>query len=274
MSSALDRAEKLTELTSIQELAISREDALARITELLDAGEDTEVRQTAVRALMSYPEHHDLWARVLELARGEDAGPLRETCLEALGRLVREGDLAGAELEPYAPELELGEPPRELYDQVKAVLLQRLAEPGSDAERQSTLLSLSYLPHEPAVADAIDALFTGGAAARALALRCVARACDLRWAGPVSDALAEGGEHVLAAIRAAGAIELIESAPLLGRIARSGRQPELERLAAVAALVRLGGKTAAPALLELSEADEEGPVRDAAREALNGLGGH
>ena len=77
--------------------------------------------------------------------------------------------------------------------------------------------------------------------------------------------------QVLAAIEAAGRSERAVTAPLLARILKGTRQPEEQRLAAAEALERLGGKLAGPTLLEAAEAEDDGPVREAAREALNGL---
>jgi hypothetical protein len=269
---AMDRAEKMTELTSIQDMAISRGDAVARIEELLAEEESLEVRQEATRAVASYPEHPALWAKVLGLAR-EEPGPLRETALSTLGQLIREGDLAGAEEEGYVPDEELGEPRGEDYRAAKELLLERLADPASPAEAQAALASLSYLAHEEAVVEGIAAeLVSEERGARERALRCVARGGDERWEGAIVDALVESDDStMLAAIVAAGGTERVLTAPLLTRILRSARQPDPNRTAAAEALAALGGRVGAPALLEMAESDETGPAREAAREALDGL---
>lgn len=269
--SAYERAEKLAELSSIGEQAIGRDEAVARIEELLD-DDELEVRQSAVRSAMSYPERAGLWTRVLALGRGEP-GPLRVTALEALGCVVREGDLAGASEPGYEPSQELGEPSQELFDEVKALLLERLADPASPEERRAATLALSALSHEEAVVEAIGGLLADeDPVERVWGLRCAGLSGDGRWESAISDALAEGeSAQVLAAIEAAGRSERAETAPLLARILKGSRQPEEQRLAAARALERLGGKLAGPALLEAAEAADEGPVRDAAREALNGL---
>ncbi|HBP22059.1 MAG TPA: hypothetical protein DEA08_30290 [Planctomycetes bacterium] len=269
--SAYERAEKLSELSSIGEQAIGRDEAVARIEELLE-DEELEVRQAAVRSAMSYPERPDLWTKVLEIGRGEP-GPLRTSALEALGCVVREGDLAGAGEPDYAPEHELGEPSGELFADVRALLLERVADPASPEEKRAATLALSALSHEEAVVSSIAALLESEELVdRICGLRCAGLSGDGRWEAAIGEALSEGEPaQVLAAIEAAGRSERAVTAPLLARILKGTRQPEEQRLAAAEALERLGGKLAGPTLLEAAEAEDDGPVREAAREALNGL---
>ena len=265
----MERAEKLTELTSIQEEAIARADALARIDELL-ADSDLEVRLEAVRALESYPEAHELWRRVLALA-GDEPGPLRVAALRALGRVIREGDLAGAQEADYAPDLELGEPPLELFEDARLALLERLGDPASPEESRQALASLSYLADEPSVVAGIESLAgQQGDEARAWALRCMGLGGDgQRWGARLREAIEEGEAALLSvAVQAAGRAELIDQAPLVARILKSNRQPEQLRIAAANALAGFGGKAGAEHLFELAHSDEQDPVHEAAREAL------
>lgn len=269
--SAYERAEKLAELSSIGEQAIGRDEAVARIEELF-ADEELEVRQAAVRSAMSYPERGGLWTKVLALGRGEP-GPLRTTALEALGCVIREGDLAGAADPDYEAEQELGEPGQELFNDVRGLLLERIADPASPEETRAAALALSALSDEEAVVSAIGTLLKSeDAADKVCGLRCAGLSGDGRWEAAINEALTEGEDaQILAAIEAAGRSERAATAPLLARILKGSRQPEEHRLAAAAALERLGGKLAGPALLEAAEAEDDGPVREAAREALNGL---
>ena len=250
--SAMERAEKLTELTSIQEETIARADAVARIEELLGDG-DLEVRLEALRALESYPEAHEVWRRVLGLAK-EEPGPQRVAALRALGRVIREGDLAGAREPGYAPDLELGEPPLELFDDARLVLLDRLGDPASPEESRLALASLSYLSDEASVVAGIEALAAeNDPEAQAWALRCMGLGGDgQRWGARLREAVEEGEEALFAtAVQAAGRAELIDLAPVVGG--------------------GFGGKAGAEHLLEVAESEEQGPVHEAAREALASL---
>jgi HEAT repeat protein len=267
----MERAEKLTELTSIQEQAIARADAITRIDELLE-DEDLEVRLEALKALSSYPEAHDLWKRVLKIA-AEDPGPVRVGALVALGRVICEGDLAGAREEGYAPEQELGEPPLDLFEDARLALIERLADPASPEESRVALASLSYLADEPSVVAAIEAAQEGEASDKAWALRCMGLGGDgQRWGAAIREAVEEDEEALMVeAVRAAGRTEQVELAPLLGRILKGSRQPEPLRIAAAEALAGLGGKAGAAHLLEVAESGDQGGVGEAAREALASL---
>lgn len=269
----MERAEKLTELTSIQEEAIARADAISRIDELL-GDEDLEVRLEALKALASYPEAHDLWQRVLGIA-GEDPGPVRVGALAALGRVICEGDLAGAREEGYAPDLDLGEPPRELFGAARSALLERLADPASPEESRVALASLSYLSDEEAVVSAIEAARASEEASdKVWALRCMGLGGDgQRWGAVIREAVEDDEDEALTleAVRAAGRTEQVDLAPLLGRILKGSRQPEPLRIAAAHALAGMGGKAGAAHLLEVAESSDEGLVGEAAREALASL---
>lgn len=268
---AMERAEKLTELTSIQEQAIARADAITRIDELLD-DEDLEVRLESLRALGSYPEAHDLWRRVLALVE-EEPGPLRVGALSALGRVICEGDLAGAREKGYDPDLDLGEPPLDLFDDTRLALVERLADPASPEESRVALASLSYLADEPTVVATIEAGQAGEASEQAWALRCMGLGGDgKRWGAAIKEAL-EGDDETLtlAGVRAAGRSELVDLAPFLGRVLKSSSQRESLRIAAADALAGLGGKAGAAHLLEVAESSDQGAVHEAAREALASL---
>jgi len=267
----MERAEKLTELTSIQEQAIARADAIARIDELLD-DEDLEVRLEALKALASYPEAHDLWKRVLAIA-GDDPGPVRVGALGALGRVICEGDLAGAREPGYEPDLDLGEPPLELFEDARLALIERLADPASPEESRVALASLSYLADEATVVAGIEAAREGEPSDKAWALRCMGLGGDgQRWGAAIKEAVEDDEEAtMLEAVRAAGRTEQVELAPLLGRILKGSRQPEPLRIVAADALAGLGGKAGAAHLLEVAESDDQGAVGEAAREALASL---
>ncbi|MBL4844008.1 MAG: hypothetical protein JKY65_00660 [Planctomycetes bacterium] len=269
---ALERAEKLTELTSIQEQAIARADALARIDELLD-DEDLEVRVECLKALSSYPEAHDLWRRVLDVA-DEEPGPVRVAALSALGCLIREGDLAGARDVDYEPDLDLGEPPVDLFQDARLALVERLADPASPDESRIALAGLSYLADEAAVVAGIEACEASEAIEdRAWALRCMGLGGDgQRWGKAIRAAIEEDhAELMLEALRAAGQTELLDLAPVLGRILKSESQPEARRIAAANALAGLGGKAGAAHLLEVANSSEQDTVHEVAREALASL---
>ena len=270
---ALDRAEKLTELSSIAELAVHHAAAVARLEELLD-DPDVEVRGEAAAAVGSYPGERALVERVLRLAREDPESEVRRKAVSALERVLRDGDLAGAEGAGYAPELEQGEPSPELYQQVKALLfdlLDRADRP--EPERRQALEALACLSQDPRVIAGIEELARSeDRGERALALRCMGKSGDRRWADAVSEGLEDDGEALLRAVRAAGEIELVASVPLLARILRSTRQSTTLRVEAAQALACLGGENVVPELLELADdADTEEEVREAAQRALSEL---
>ncbi len=269
--SAVERAEKMAELESIRERGVARATALARLAELL-ADEDEDVRAQAAEAGGAYPAEDAVTARLLELATDDGSTRVRSAALTSLGRVVREGDLAGAAAPGYAPDPELEEPSAERFAAARDLLLAAL-EREEGAVRLGALEALAYLSHEPRVVSAIEALAEGSEAeGRAVALRCMGLSGDPRWAERIEQALEDGeGPIAQAAAWAAGASEVTAAAPFLGRLAAGRRQPPALRLAAIEALGSLG-KEATSTLLELAEdGDEDEALRRAARVALENL---
>lgn len=270
---ALERAEKLTELGSIKEKQISRAGALARLSELL-GDDDVEVRAEAAGAVWSYPEEAELVAAVLELANSDGATQVRQQALTSLGRVIQEGVLAGAEEEGYAPDLALGEPTAATFKEVKELLMTVLLLGEADpAEKRIALESLAYLSDSDEVVQAIEAqLAEGDPASRVCAIRCMGRSRSSRWSESIRGALeADEAEVVRQAIQAAGEAEVVAAVPFLSRILKGSRQPQTQRIKAAQALACLGGENTAAALLEVAEGDSDDDVREAAQQALGDL---
>ncbi len=265
---AASRAEKLAEIEGIRELEVDPEPARARLAELL-RDTDIEVRAEAVAAVWSYYDDPGLVARALELSREDFAHPVRAKATSALGRVVYEGDIAGADEPGYTPDAALGEPPAELFRSVRAHLL-GLARDESKAidERRFALEGLGFLGHDPEVHDLILAFHDQRVpAARLSAIFAMGRSGDRRFEEHVMGALdSDDKELRLQAIWACGEAELVGAAARLARFALQGRTDE--RKAAVEALGRLGGDIAAEALLRVAESDAEPDVREAATYAL------
>lgn len=266
---AMERGEKLAELESIHERSVKRAVAVERLAELLKDS-DEAVRAQASGAAERFPGEEELTGELLELARGDESGAVREAATGALGAVIREGVLFGAEGEGYAPDGTLSQPSAERFKAVKELLLELLA--GDDrALRRRALEGLGYLGREPAVVAAIEELADAGSEADRLCwLTAMGRSGDPRWASAIQEAVEEGkgGKLGERAIWAAGACEVTDVAGLIGRFLRSSSQETSIRVAAAAALAGLG-RDQAPTLLEVAEsAGEEDEVRGAARRAL------
>ena len=265
---------RVAELGSIAEGHVARPEAIRRLR-ALSADPEPGVRAHAARASADYLDDEELAGRVLALA-GPDEPPLvRAAALEALGAVLRAGDLAGAWAPGYAPEPQAGEPAAELVQ--RALEAVRAAFAGD--EPQARLGALPGLAacrgHEPAVEAAIEAAWAApDLTERALAVRCMGRTgAAARWGAQVRRALdAREPEVRLAAVEAAGAAELREALPRLLELLQAEREPEPLRVAAAGALAAFGAAGAA-ALLARAEEDPLEEVRDAARAALAELTG-
>jgi len=262
-------AERLAEARAIRERALGPDAGPIRLRELLD-DPDAEVRAAAAEAAGAYPEDPELFERLLAAARdGEADDAVREEALGALGRVVREGVLAGAEEEGYAPDAELGEPPADLYGRVKALLLEVLADAGrTDGERRRALESLAWLSDAAPVADALSRRAEAGVDRSALL--CMGRSGDgARWGERIVASLGgDGPPEVLAqAAEAAASAEVAGAVEPLERLLASRAEPWVRRRTA-AALGRLAGRDAEAALRRAAEQDDEEEVREAAGRAL------
>ncbi len=267
---ALEQAAKLAEIASIKDRGVPHKLAVGRLEELL-TDESAEVRAEAADATWGYPHEGALLRATLELARGDDAPAVRLKALGALGTLIREGDLLGVETPDFDTDSESFD--KDLHAEVRAHLLSLLGADGED-ERRVALQSLAFVSSASGVAEAIEEL--GGSedvAARVVAIRCMGRSGDPRWATAIGEAIEENdGGLVMAGIEAAGLAEVVTLVPLLARILRGSREPLTRRIRAAAALSRLGGKNTAGVLLEIAEdSGGEDGLREAANEALNAL---
>lgn len=261
---ALEQAEKLAEIVSIKERGVPHGVAVERLAELLGDG-SADVRAEAADALWGYPCEGSLLRACLGLARSDGTPAVRLKALGALGGMIREGDLRGG--------VDSGDFDTVLHREVKSHLLTVL-ESDLESERRAALESLAYVSGEPQVTKAIEALSgADDVSGRIVAIRCMGRSGDPRWAKAIAEAVEDGdGKLAQAGVVAAGLAEVVELAPLLSRILRGNREPLGRRVRAAAALGRLGGKTSASVLLEIAEdAQADEALREAANEALNAL---
>lgn len=262
-------SERLAELGSIAACHVARPVAVARLLELL-ADQDPGVRAHVAGVAGGYLEDAGLLARVLELAGTDRVTAVRAAALEALGAVVRAGDLAGAHEPGYAPEP--GEPDPALAG--RAFELLRVELRGADPKlRRAALVALSARPDREVLA-AIDALWRESEddQVRGLALLCMGRTGDARrFAGAVCQGLSHVEPEVrLAAVEAAGAAEVLDALPRLEALLESQREPHELRAAAASALEAFGARAAA-ALVAAAESDPDEEVRAAARAALPGV---
>lgn len=268
---AAARAEKIAELESIRDLEVDPEQGKTRIDELL-GDSDEDVRGEAAAAVWSYPDAPKLVERVLDLAKKDPSATVRAKAITALGRVVYEGDLAGADEPGYAPDPSLGEPPVDLWRRARDHLLAVAKdEKKTLEERRFALEGLGFLGNDATVRELIRE-FHGRPerAARLSAVFAMGRSGDARWSKEILAALdASDAELRLQAIWAAGEAEVEEAVGKLKKVARDGKSAE--RQAAVESLGRIGGKPAGEALLQVAERDPDPEVRQAATIALEEL---
>lgn len=268
----MSRVEKLSELTSIRELGVSAAVARDRLAELL-GDPDVGVRAAAAAAVESYPDAPDLVRRALQLAREDAAAEVRSAADLALGRVVREGDLAGVDAPGYAPEPDSYEPDTALHAEARGHLLEALRGGRSEGERLAAMEALGCLTEQPEVVAAIERADGGSPQVRAAALRAMGRSGDVaRWSAAVVRSLgARETEVALAAAWAAGELGLREAAPQLAALLSERGTSTASAVRAAEALGRVGGDEARRGLEAAASSASDEDVRQAAREALEVL---
>src|SRR5581483_4504198 len=162
--------------------------ALTRLRELL-ADEAVEIRAEAASAVWEHAHQAELVERALELSTNDPALEVRIKATTALGRVIYEGDIAGADEPAYKPDSLLGEPPAELYRRVKDHLFALVAnQDRSLDERRFALEGLGFLGHDAKVREAIEAFWKHDEAkAKLSAVFAMGRSGDARWAKEVQE---------------------------------------------------------------------------------------
>jgi HEAT repeat protein len=268
----LTTPEKIAEVEAIRGHERDPEEARARLEELL-ADKDDDVRAEAAGAVWEHSEAPGLVARALELATKDGSPRVRAKALTALGRVLYEGSVAGAEEPGYTPDALLGEPPLDVFRKVRGELLSAAKDEkrGLD-ERRFALEGLGFLGDDAEIGTLIESFWKRSEpAARLSAVFAMGRSGDARWAGPIREALGAPADEIrLQAIWAAGEAEVQPAREALVALAKSAHRLE-ERIAAIEALARLGGEPVAQLLLALAENDHDPEVREAAATGLEAL---
>jgi HEAT repeat protein len=263
------KQEKLQEIESIRGHELDAEQARERLTSLiLDADED--VRAEAAAAVWEHSDEEGLVQHVLRLSIEDASARVRAKALTALGRIIYEGSISGADESSYQPDELLGEPSAELFKKVLAHLLATVSdEKRTLDERRFALEATGFLGHDPRIQELMRTFWARPeAGARLSAIFAMGRSGDQRWAGPIQEAIASKDEELrLQGIWAAGEAEIKAAGDALVRIV-SGSKDRDERIAAIDAASRLGGESVAKLLLAIAEHDEDPELREAAAAGL------
>ncbi len=270
--SELAKPEKIAEIDSIRGHELDPEEAHERLAELL-GDEDPDVRAEAAAAVWEHSDNVGLVGRALELSTKDASPRVRAKCLTALGRVLYEGSLAGADESSYQPDAFLGEPSAETFKTVRAHLVAVASDDKRTLdERRFALEGLGFLGDDAAIAALIESFWKRSEpAARLSAVFAMGRSGHPRFGSTIQEALGSSdAELKLQAIWAAGEAEIQGARDPLAGIAQRSRDRE-ERFAAIEALARLGGETTAQVLLALAERDQDPEIREAAATGLEEL---
>lgn len=264
-----DRSQKLGEIESIRSHDV--DEAVAR-TRLLELASDPapEVRAEAASAIWEHAHHPDLVAKALALSADDGSPEVRIKATTALGRVIYEGDIAGADEPSYKPDPLLGEPPADLFQKVRDHLFSLVEDEKRPLdERRFALEGLGFLGHDARVQKHVEAFWNRSEAqAKLSAVFAMGRSGSARWASQIEGALASSDAELrLQAVWAAGEAEVKGAEATLARLAREGSNRD-ERVAAAESLARLGGEGATKVLLDLAEHDRDPEVREAAAQGL------
>jgi len=268
----LAKPEKMAEIDSIRSHERDAEEARARLMELLD-DPDEEVRAEAAAAVWEHSEAPDLVERALELSTKDLSPRVRAKAMTALGRVLYEGSVAGADEKSYQPDPLLGEPSAEVFKKVRDHLLSIAGDEARPLdERRFALEGLGFLGDDPRIASLVESFWKRTEpAAKLSAVFAMGRSGDPRFGTTVLSALGSPDPELrLQAIWAAGESELANARDVLVSLARTAKSRD-ERLASIEALARLGGEAVAQVLLALAERDQDPEVREAAATGLEEL---
>lgn len=270
--SELTTPEKIAEVEAIRSHERDPEEARVRLCALL-VDPDEDVRAEASGAVWEHSEAPELVEKALELSVGDPSPRVRAKATTALGRVLYEGSVAGADEPSYQPDPLLGEPTAEVFKKVRDHLLVAAKdEKRSLDERRFALEGLGFLGDDRNVVSLIETFWKRPEpSARLSAIFAMGRSGDARWSSNVREALGSAEDELrLQAIWAAGEAEVQPARDALIGLAKGARRLE-ERVAAIEALARLGGEPVAQLLLGLAENDSDPEVREAAATGLEEL---
>lgn len=226
-----------------------------RIHQLSLADHDPEVRQLSIDNLWEC-EDHSLITPFLRALATDVAANVRRSAADGLGQYVLLG-----EVEQIPPEV--------LRD-VEQALLAACSSSETSEVRRAALVSLGY-SSRPEVPDLILQAFESGSEPFVVsALVAMARSANDEWNPQVQARLNSPSPSIrLAAVRAAGELELGETAPDLVELLDDA-DDEVRR-AAIWSLGQLGGEVAKQILADLLESSEDLEETQLVQDALDNL---
>src|SRR5271170_7027237 len=112
----------MVEVEAIREHERQPEEARARLLELL-SDDDEDVRAEAASTVWEHTDGPELVARALELSTTDPSPRVRAKAMTAIGRVIYEGSIAGADQPNYKPDPLLGKPSAEEFAAVRDHLL-------------------------------------------------------------------------------------------------------------------------------------------------------
>jgi HEAT repeat protein len=242
------------QLVELAELSVELD--FGRVFQVALDDDDATVRATAIEGLWE-DESPALLRRLLDLLAHDPALEVREAVIRSLARFTLRAVTGGLDDE-WAPRL-------------RATLLAIIADAAASLEsRRRALEALAVFTDDETVQGHIATAYADRRLPmRASALYAMGRNLDPRWLDPVLHEL--GSEHAMLrfeAARASGELGNQRAVPLLIDLLND---PDREaQLAAVAALGKLGGRTAGTALRNVLQSDDS-VLAEAADEALDEL---
>lgn len=214
-----------------------------------------DVRQAAIDNLWEC-EDPALVAPFLRAMTSDSATSVRESAAAALGQFVLLG-----EVEQMRPEL--------LHEVEEALLLAGTAEQAPEV-RRAALESLGYSSRPEVPGIIVDAYESGSEPFVVSSLVAIARSANDEWSARVQAQLNNPSPEIrLAAVRAAGELELMETVPELVDLLEDAND-EVQR-AAIWSLGQLGGELAKKTLGELLESSEDVEEAQLVQDALDNL---
>lgn len=218
---------------------------------------DAQVRAQAIR-LLGECEDHKLLPVYIDLLLRDESAEVRAAAATVLGLFVDLG--------------ELEEIPADLYHRVEDALI-AVVRGGDGVEiRQRALESLGYSSREEVTAliEQANARLDSGWVA--CALFAMGRSGEERWGDEVLARLTDDNAIVrLAAIKAAGELDIKEARPILLRVLEEGENDADVFEAVIWSLSQIGGEDVRIYLTELLDQAEDDELADFIEEALMNL---
>ncbi len=229
----------------------------AAVTRLALTDLDDEVREVAVEATWT-DESPDMLRRLMTLASGDSSEGVRAAAASALGRFILEG--------------ELGKFDPGLARQAENIAIKLYQDENEDVDVRRRALEAIANSGRSGVTDMIEEAYQDdNPRMRTSAIFAMGRSCDSRWSSVVlRELISENPEMRFEAARAAGELELRESAPYLADLLQESDREIM--LMAIWALGEIGGAEAQRLLEDMIEtADEAGDedLVEALEEALS-----